>query len=63
MITIFLILCTWYATKIYYTRSITLSLYDLEKHGFIHAKCSKCSQNIIIPEEHMRTPFYCSVCK
>lgn len=57
------ILITWYATKIYYTRTLHVKIDGLEKHGLTQAKCSKCSQNIVLKGEHLRTPFYCVACK
>ena len=63
MITIILIALTWYLTKVYYTRSLTVSMYDLEAHDLMQAKCAKCAQNIVIHEDNMRTPFYCLACK
>ena len=62
MITLLAVLLTWYATKVYYTRSLYPEIDDLKKNGLIQARCSKCSQSIIIKEKNMRTPFYCTVC-
>jgi formamidopyrimidine-DNA glycosylase len=63
MIIILAILITWYATKLYYTRDYKINMTGLEEHGLTTAKCSRCSQYIVISEDEMRTPFYCSVCK
>lgn len=63
MITLIAIILTWYGTKLYYTRNPFINLPELNDHGLITAKCSRCSQHIVIREEDMRTPFYCMVCK
>lgn len=63
MITIILIALTWYLTKVYYTRSLTVSMYDLEEHDLMQATCAKCAQTMVIHIDNMRTPFYCIVCK
>jgi hypothetical protein len=62
MITLLAVLLTWYATKVYYTRSLYLEIDDLKKKGLMQATCSKCSQPTIIKEKNMRTPFYCTFC-
>ena len=54
---------TWYATKVYYTRSLHINLDDLEKHGLVQAQCSSCSQKIVTHEDNLRSPFYCVACK
>jgi exosome complex RNA-binding protein Csl4 len=63
MISIIAIAITWYLTKIYYTKDFKINMPELGDHGLITAKCSRCSQHMIIREEDMRTPFYCMVCK
>jgi exosome complex RNA-binding protein Csl4 len=63
MITIILMLLTWYLTKVYYTRDLFINLPELEDHGLMTARCARCSQFIVIDQEHMRNPFYCNVCK
>jgi len=63
MITILAIAITWYLTKLYYTKEFKVSIYDLEKHDLIQAKCSKCSQTIVTHTDNLRTPFYCLACK
>ena len=63
MITLFAILLTWYATKVYYTRSLNVEIDNLKKHDLTEARCSKCSQDTITHEDNLRTPFYCQVCK
>jgi len=60
---ILLIIITWYVTKIYYTRDLKVSIYDLEKHDLVGAKCFKCAQNIVTHVDNVRSPFYCMVCK
>jgi hypothetical protein len=63
MITIILIILTWYATKLFYTRDPFINMPELEDHGLMTARCAKCSQFIVISQEHMRNPFYCLACK
>jgi len=63
MITIILVLLTWYGTKLYYTRDPLINMPELDDFGLMTAKCSRCSQYIVISQEHMRNPFYCNVCK
>jgi hypothetical protein len=63
MITIILMLLTWYGTKLFYTREPFINFPELEDHGLMTAKCAQCSQHIVISQEHMRNPFYCNVCK
>ena len=63
MITILAILITWYATKLYYTRDPYIHFQELEDNGLMTAKCSRCSQHIVIAQEQMRNPFYCIRCK
>ena len=54
---------TWYLTKVFYTHDPLIRIPELEEHGLITAQCAKCAQYIVISDEHMRTPFYCVVCK
>jgi hypothetical protein len=56
-------LLTWYGTKLFYTQDPFIRIPELEDHGLMTAKCSKCSQFIVIAQEEMRTPFYCLHCK
>lgn len=63
MITLILIITTWYLTKLYYTKSLTIQSPELNEHGMMSAQCSRCSQYIIISQDEMRTPYYCLVCK
>lgn len=63
MITLLAIAITWYLTKLFYTRDPFINIPELEDHGLMTAKCSRCSQFIVIREEDMRTPFYCTQCK
>jgi hypothetical protein len=63
MITILLMMATWYLTKLYYTRDISINMIKLNDPVLMTAKCSRCSQNLVISKEHMRNPFYCNVCK
>lgn len=64
MITITCIVITWYLTKVYYTRSLTIKTNDsLKERGLAEAKCSQCCDVIVTKEENLRNPFYCSLCK
>jgi exosome complex RNA-binding protein Csl4 len=63
MITLILILFTWYITKLYYTKDLLINFPELEDHGLMTAQCSRCSQYLVISQENMRNPFYCNVCK
>ena len=63
MITIILIALTWYLTKVYYTKTLKVSIYDLEQHNLMQATCSKCAQTLVIHMDDMRNPFYCLGCK
>jgi hypothetical protein len=63
MITLLAIAITWYLTKLYYTRDPYINIPGLEDHGLTTAKCSQCSQYIVISQEDQRTPFYCIRCK
>lgn len=56
-------LFTWYLTKVYYARDLFINLPELEEHGLMTARCSRCSQFIVIDQEHMRNSFYCLACK
>jgi len=60
MIEILLIAITWYATKIYYTRSFTL---DIEQSDLIKATCAKCARSGYISPDNLRAPYYCMSCK
>jgi formamidopyrimidine-DNA glycosylase len=63
MIIIISIILTWYITKLYYTRDPLIHMSELDQYGLMTAKCAKCSQHIVISQEHMRSPFYCMACK
>jgi hypothetical protein len=63
MLELSLIAITWYITKLYYTRSFTLDLDDIEELGLIQATCSKCSRSGYIKPDHIRSPYYCVSCK
>jgi hypothetical protein len=63
MITIILIILTWYLTKLFYTRDPFINIPELDDHGLTTAKCSRCSQYIVVSYEELRNPFYCSICK
>ena len=63
MITLILMLLTWYGTKLFYTRDPYINFPELEDNGLMTAKCHRCSQFIVIAQEEMRNPFYCLACK
>jgi formamidopyrimidine-DNA glycosylase len=63
MITIILMLLTWYGTKLFYTKDPIIHMSELDDHGLMTAKCYKCSQHLVISQENMRNPFYCNVCQ
>jgi hypothetical protein len=63
MITLSAVLLTWYATKVYYTRTLRVTIDDIKKRGLAEAMCSKCAKSAILKEEHLRTPFFCVSCK
>jgi formamidopyrimidine-DNA glycosylase len=63
MITILAIAITWYLTKIYYTKTLKVSIYDLEQHDLVQARCNKCAQTIVTHIDNLRSPFYCLACK
>jgi hypothetical protein len=58
-----LVLTTWYTSKLYYTRDPYINFPELDDHGLMTAKCSHCSQYLVINQEQMRNPFYCNLCK
>ena len=60
MIELLLIAITWYATKVYYTRSFT---FDIEESNLIKAKCHKCARSVYTAPENLRAPYYCVSCK
>ena len=59
---IIIILLTWYATKYYYTRKLTISRPDLDP-DMAHATCAKCAQTIYTHVDNLRVPYYCFNCK
>lgn len=61
MLTLTLIILTWYLTKLYYTRNPKIGMYAMD--GLTIARCAHCSQNIVISEKELRTPYYCEICK
>ena len=61
MTTLLAIAITWYLTKIYYTRSISIRSEYLE-NGLVKVICIKCSRTSVISEANIRTPFYCTMC-
>jgi hypothetical protein len=61
MITIIAILITWYATKVYYTRNLKLSINPLDP-DMVQAECHQCAQIVVTHVDNMRSPFYCLRC-
>jgi len=61
MITILSILITWYATKVYYTKSLTIKTVEKDP-SMGHIKCSGCSQTIYTNKDNFRAPYYCIAC-
>jgi len=65
MITLLAIIVTWYLSKVFYTRklSIDIDFDNLAKRGLCELKCYKCARTYVVKEEHRRNPFYCLACK
>jgi len=63
MLTLTLILLTWYATKVYYTKTLTVQAPAKEEGPMVHIKCHKCAQTIYTHRDNLRAPYYCMVCK
>jgi len=62
MLTLTLILITWYATKVYYTRTLTIETPVKEEGPMVHIRCVKCSQTIYTHRDNLRAPYYCLAC-
>jgi formylmethanofuran dehydrogenase subunit E len=62
MITIIAMLTTWYATKVYYTKTLTVQTPVKEEGPMVHARCAKCSQIIYTHRDNLRVPYYCLGC-
>jgi len=62
MLTLTLILITWYATKYYYTKTFKFSM-PISDPDMVHAMCAKCSQTIYTHVDNLRAPYYCLACK
>ena len=63
MTTFLAILVTWYLTKVFYTKKLSIDYDNLAKRGLCLLQCSKCARKHVIKEENRRTPFYCTGCK
>ena len=63
MITLLLIVTTWYLTKLFYTKTLRIDLPQLGDPNIIQAICSKCARGTVIHIDNMRSPFYCNSCK
>ena len=63
MITLLLMILTWYFTKLFYTRSALIKLSKLKDNGLVEANCTKCARTVLIAEANLRTPYYCVICK
>ena len=61
MTTLLAIAITWYLTKIYYTRSLSINPERIED-GIVRVVCIKCSKISVVSEANIRTPFYCTMC-
>jgi len=59
---IIIILITWYATKVYYTKQFKLSM-PTSDPDMVHTVCAKCSQTIYTHTDNIRVPYYCLACK
>jgi len=59
MITIIAIAFTWYATRVYYTRSFR---FEMEDNGLVRAVCVRCGKPSFIAPDHLRAPYYCVSC-
>ena len=53
---------TWYATKVYYTKSLKLSM-PASDPNLVQIQCHKCAQTVVTHKDNLRAPFYCLVCK
>ena len=62
MLTITLVLITWYLTKIYYTKTLTIST-NIEDTEMVLATCSKCARTVLTHHTNLRSPHYCLACK
>jgi hypothetical protein len=60
MITILLMLATWYVTKIYYTHRFTVKFNDVGDPGQV---CFRCAKREYPDEANKRVPYYCNGCK
>jgi len=60
MMEIIIILITWYATKLYYTRQFG---FDIEQSDLIKATCHKCARTGYVSPDNLRNPYYCLACK
>jgi len=60
---IFAALVTWYLTKIYYTRTLSLKVNNFEAEGLVYEKCSKCAMISVAHKDNLRSPFYCQSCR
>lgn len=61
MLTLILIIATWYATKIYYTKEFTIQIVEKDP-SMGHIICSGCSQTIYTNKDNFRAPYYCTAC-
>ena len=62
MTTILLILVVWYATKVYYTKTLNIQAPAKEEGPMVHVRCAKCSQTIYTHRDNLRAPYYCLAC-
>jgi len=62
MIELSLIALTWYATKVYYTRSLEINRPE-DDSEIIRSTCAGCARSEYIHRDNLRVPYYCMSCK
>jgi len=62
MIELSLIAITWYATKIYYTRSLEINRPE-DDSEIVRSICVGCARLEYIHRDNLRIPYYCMSCK
>jgi len=55
------LLVVWYASKVYYTKTLKLSM-PTPDPDMGNIKCSGCSQTIYTHKDNFRVPYYCIAC-
>jgi len=59
-VTIFLLVLTWYLTKVYYSGKMSLDLHP-DTDG-VQQICYSCGKRCFVDKENARNPFYCTNC-